>query len=118
MFAARTPGRLDAVTASLAWCRATIEAIIYPKRSSTRRDTYHVVSACTHGIVASPSMLFTSAPGVSKYNASEGLYPSNSCMIPHGFNYGREEWALKLWCTCSAVSKEHVALQVLAKWLG
>ena len=32
-------------TASLAWCRAPIEAIIYRKRSSARRDTY-VIAAC------------------------------------------------------------------------
>ena len=52
-FAARTPERLDAVTVALTWCRASIEAIIYPKRSSTRRDT-QVVSACTCSMVVSP----------------------------------------------------------------
>ena len=58
IFAARTPDRLDAVTASLAWCRTSIEAIIYPKRSSTRRDT-HVrgTRLCTNNISVSPSRL-------------------------------------------------------------
>ena len=40
VFAVRTSDRLDAVTAGLVWCRAMIEAVMYPKRSSTRRDTY------------------------------------------------------------------------------
>ena len=38
-FTARTSDRVDNFTAGLARCRAAIEAIMYPKRSSTRRDT-------------------------------------------------------------------------------
>ena len=45
-FAAQPPDRPSATTAVLAWSRAITEAIVYPKQSSTRRDTC-VVSACT-----------------------------------------------------------------------
>ena len=100
MFAARNPDRLDAVTASLAWCRASIEAIVYPKLSSTRRDIY-VVSACTH------SML-TSSHGLRQHPVCGSLMQVSvripRCIIPQRLNYGREERAPKLWCTCSAVS--------------
>ena len=55
-FTTHAPARLDAVTAALAWCRATIQTIMYAK-TSTRRDTYYVVSACTRRIVVSPRRL-------------------------------------------------------------
>ena len=38
-FTTLTPDRLDSVKAGLAWCRAMVEVIMYPKRSSTRRGT-------------------------------------------------------------------------------
>ena len=55
-FTTHTPARLDAITAGLACCRATIQTIMCAKRSSTWRDTC-VVSACTRGIVVSPRRL-------------------------------------------------------------
>ena len=38
-FTAHTPDHPETVTAALACCRAVIEAMMYPKRPSTRRDT-------------------------------------------------------------------------------
>ena len=102
MFAARTSDRLDAVTAALAWCGASIEAVVYPKRSSTRRDIY-VASACARSTVVSPRR-------IPQHQASRGImrmfipFKTLPYIISQRVNYGCEERASKLWRTCSAVS--------------
>ena len=59
-FAAQPPHRPSATSAVLAWCMAIIEAVVYPKRSSTRRDAY-VVSACPNTIIKVALVLLCTA---------------------------------------------------------
>ena len=59
-FAAQPPHRPSATSAVLAWCMAIIEAVVYPKRSSTRRDAY-VVSACPNTIIKLALVLLCTA---------------------------------------------------------
>ena len=43
----RTDRPSDIIMAACSWCRAIVEVIVYPERSSNRRDT-HEVSACNN----------------------------------------------------------------------